>query len=90
MGPATVPSPFIIGPPSALLLVAVKRIYKRGPGDEQKLVEARFLHIGFETVPVVMMADRIAAALQSGWAALRRTAVAATCGHDMDVPETML
>jgi hypothetical protein len=48
------------------------------------------LHIGFETVPVVMMADRIAAALQSGWAALRRTAVAATCGHDMDVPETML
>jgi hypothetical protein len=37
-----------------------------------------------------MMADRIAAALQSGWADLRRTAVAATCGHDMDVPETML
>ena len=36
------------------------------------------------------MADRIAAALQSGWAALRRAATAETCGHDMDVPETML
>jgi hypothetical protein len=41
-------------------------------------------------IPVVMIADRIAAALQSGWAALRRTAVAETCGHDMDVPDMML
>jgi hypothetical protein len=41
-------------------------------------------------IPVVMIADRIAAALQSGWAALRRTVVAETCGHDMDVPDMML
>jgi hypothetical protein len=36
------------------------------------------------------MADLIAAELQSGWAALRRTAAAETCGHDMDVPDMML
>ena len=36
------------------------------------------------------MADRIAAELQPGWADLRRTAVAETCGHDMDVPDMRL
>lgn len=36
------------------------------------------------------MADLIAAGLQSGWRALRRPAMPATCGHDMDVPDWMV
>lgn len=41
-------------------------------------------------LPVVMMADRIAAELQSGCAALTSAAAAEACGHDMDVPDMML
>jgi hypothetical protein len=37
-----------------------------------------------------MMADRIAAELQSGCAALTSAAAAEACGHDMDVPDMML
>lgn len=38
----------------------------------------------------VMIADRIAAGLQSGWRDLRRPTIPETWGQDMDVPETML
>lgn len=41
-------------------------------------------------LPVVMIADRIAAELQSGCAALTSAAAADACGHDMDVPDMML
>ena len=42
-------------------------------------------------VPVVMIADLIAAGLQSGWRALRSPAMPATCGHDsMEVPDSAL
>jgi hypothetical protein len=41
-------------------------------------------------VPVVMIADLIAAGLQSGWTALRSPAMPATCGHDMEVPDSAL
>jgi hypothetical protein len=37
-----------------------------------------------------MIADLIAAGLQSGWRVLIRPATPETCGHDMDVPERML
>ncbi|GER48052.1 sporulation integral membrane protein YtvI [Striga asiatica] len=37
-----------------------------------------------------MRAERIAAGLQSGWAAFSRAARPLTCGHDMDVPVIML
>ncbi|GER46580.1 tRNA(Ile)-lysidine synthase [Striga asiatica] len=37
-----------------------------------------------------MRAERIAAGLQSGWAALSRAARPLTWGHDIDVPDTML
>lgn len=37
-----------------------------------------------------MMADLIAPGLQSGWRALRRPAMPATCGHDMEVPDSEL
>jgi hypothetical protein len=37
-----------------------------------------------------MIADLIAAGLQSGWRALRSPAMPATCGHDMDVPDSAL
>lgn len=33
-----------------------------------------------------MMADLMAAGLQSGWSVLIRPATPDTCGHDMDVP----
>jgi len=39
---------------------------------------------------VVIIADLIAAELQSGCKALRRTAVALTWGHAIDVPYIML
>jgi hypothetical protein len=42
------------------------------------------------TLAVVMMADLMAAGLQSGWRALRRPATPATWGHDMDVPDSAL
>jgi hypothetical protein len=37
-----------------------------------------------------MIADLIAAGLQSGWALLRRPTMPEICGHDMDVPDIML
>lgn len=37
-----------------------------------------------------MMADLIAAGLQSGWTIFNRAVVPATCGHDIDVPDIML
>ena len=41
-------------------------------------------------LPVVMMADRIAAGLHAGFHALTAAAAPATWGHAMDVPETSL
>lgn len=42
---------------------------------------------GMKLVPVVRRADRMAAGLQRGWIFLRRATIAATWGHDMDVPD---
>lgn len=41
-------------------------------------------------LPEVIIDERIAAGLQSGWRALRRPTMPATWGHDMDVPELTL
>lgn len=38
-------------------------------------------------LPVVMMADLMAASLHLGWMDLRRAATAETWGHDIEVPE---
>jgi hypothetical protein len=38
-------------------------------------------------LPVVMIADLIAAGLQSGWRDLRSPTSPATWGHDIEVPE---
>lgn len=35
-----------------------------------------------------MIADRIAAGLQSGWSDFTSPATPATCGHDIDVPDS--
>jgi hypothetical protein len=40
-----------------------------------------------ELLPVVTMADFIAAGDQSGWRALSSAAMPATCGAAMDVPD---
>lgn len=37
-----------------------------------------------------MMADLMAAGLQSGWRVLRRPAMPEICGHDIEVPESEL
>jgi len=37
-----------------------------------------------------MIADLMAAGLQSGWRALSSPAMPATCGHDMEVPDSAL
>ena len=37
-----------------------------------------------------MIADLMAEGLQSGWRVLIRPAMPETCGHDMDVPDSML
>lgn len=41
-------------------------------------------------LPVVMIADLIAAGLQSGCMVLRRPAMPETWGHDIEVPDIML
>lgn len=41
-------------------------------------------------LPVVMIADLIAAGLQEGWRVLRRPATPETCGHDIEVPDIEL
>ena len=41
-------------------------------------------------LPVVMMADLMAAGLHSGWSVRRRPTMPETCGHDMDVPDSEL
>lgn len=41
-------------------------------------------------VPVVMIADLIAAGLQSGWRVLRRPTTPETWGHDIEVPDREL
>lgn len=40
--------------------------------------------------PVVIIADLIAAGLQSGWRVLRRPTMPETWGHDIEVPDTEL
>lgn len=44
----------------------------------------------FRVLPVVMMADLIAAELQSGYSVFRRPTTPETWGQDIDVPELML
>ena len=41
-------------------------------------------------IPVVTSADFMAAGVHVGWEAFNRSAMPATCGHDMEVPDTML
>jgi hypothetical protein len=43
-----------------------------------------------EVLPVVMIADLIAAGLQSGWRVLRSPTAPATCGQDIDVPDSVM
>ena len=40
----------------------------------------------FASIPVVIMADLMAAGLQSGWSVLRRPTTPATWGQDIEVP----
>lgn len=37
-----------------------------------------------------MIADLIAAGLQSGWRVLRSSTAPATCGQDIDVPDSVM
>lgn len=49
-----------------------------------------YLFFNHQKLPVVIIADFIAAGLHEGWEDFTMAASAETCGQDMEVPEIML
>lgn len=47
-------------------------------------------HVCFDLLPVVVMADRMAAGLHLGWRVFKRPTTPETWGHDIEVPDTEL